>query len=135
MALAQDIFDIGVKIIKAAETIDRQQKLEVAQHFVNFSTVFMQFPVAHRANDKDRLDFLIAKTGALIGSLKESTVFRDVFGKALGNAFFAQIEAVLNQKELMVTRDKLEARYSVIVATAGALEGYAESLRAQAARP
>lgn len=134
MALILDIFNIGKEVISSAMKAEREQKLQVAEHFQNLSNVFMSFPAAHRAKDKDKLVFLVAKTNSLVQSLRGSAVFAVVLGAELELKFFSTISEVLNEKELMAKGAQLEERYSVIISAAGFLEGYAESLRAQAGK-
>lgn len=132
LSLTLDLFTIGKDVMSAALRAERVQKLQVAEHFQNLANVFMAFPAAHRDKDRDRLTFLVAKTDSLIQSLQGSAVFATVLGKRLEKQFFLLIAQVLKQKELMAGGAQRELGYATIVSAAGFLEGYAESLRAQA---
>ena len=132
MAMLQDIFQIGSALLTAAATVDRRQKLEVAQHFQNLANVYLAFAPAHKANDKDRVVFLLAKTRSLLQSIEGSTLFENVLGEKKAKAFLDAAREVVNEKEALSKMELSEAKYTSIANAAGFLEGYAESLRAQA---
>lgn len=132
MAMLQDVFQIGSALLSAAAKVERRQKLEVAQHFQNLANVYLAFPIAHKANDQDRIAFLLAKTRSLIQSIEGSSLFETVLGEAQAKAFFQAAGAIINEKEALSKTQLAEAKYTAIANAAGFLEGYAESLRAQA---
>ena len=132
MAILQDIFQIGSALLTAASTIDRRQRLEVAQHFQNLATVYLAFAPAHKTNDTDRVVFLLAKTRSLLQSIEGSTLFETVLGSQKAKAFFDAARDVVNEKDALSRMELSEAKYTSIANAAGFLEGYSESLRAQA---
>lgn len=132
MAMLQDVFQIGSALLSAAAKVERRQKLEVAQHFQNLANVYLAFPIAHKANDQDRIAFLLAKTRSLIQSIEGSSLFATVLGEAQAKAFFQAAGTIINEKEALSKTQLAEAKYTAIANAAGFLEGYAESLRAQA---
>lgn len=132
MAMLQDVFQIGSALLSAAARVERRQKLEVAQHFQNLANVYLAFPIAHKANDQDRIVFLLAKTRSLIQSIEGSSLFETVLGTAQAKAFLDAARNIINEKEALSKMQLAEAKYTAIANAAGFLEGYAESLRAQA---
>jgi len=132
MSMLQDVFQIGTALLTAAAKVDRRQKLEVAQHFQNLANVYLGFAPAHKGEDQDRVVFLLAKTRSLLQSIEGSALFENVLGKERAAAFYEAARAVVNEKEALSKKQLPEAKYTFIANAAGFLEGYAESLRAQA---
>ena len=136
MSLATEIFKIGSEAIGALLKLERAKRFEVSEHFANLSRTFKAYPAAHRANDRDQMDFLIGKTAGLVESLHGVGVFSAVLAKDREEAFFKAIRKVLNLKELMASGGYTAnaAGYSEILGVAGYFEGYSESLKAQAGK-
>ena len=134
MSLLKDIVSIVADLLSAGIKIERAMKLEVAQHFENLAKVFMAYPAAHRAKDRERLTYLIAKTEGLIVSLQDTRVFASVLGDDVEKRFVERIKDVLTQKALLAGNVDAESEYDVIVKAAAHLDGYAETLRAQAGK-
>ncbi|MDP1956477.1 MAG: hypothetical protein Q8K71_18590 [Polaromonas sp.] len=132
MSMLKDVFDIGTKLLTAAASIDKRQKLEVAQHFQNLANVYMEFPPAHKINDVVQVAFLLAKTRSLLQSIEGSALFEHVLGNTVSERFYKAAGKVLNEKEILSRKPFTDADYTAIANAAGFLEGYAESLRAQA---
>lgn len=135
MALLEDLFKIGSALLTAAAKVDRRQRLEVAQHFQNIANVYLAFPAAHKVNDEDKVAFLMAKTKSLIKSIEGSSLFETVLGKDQAADFFAAARKIINEKEVLSRKQLEPGKYTAIAQAAGVLEGYAESLRAQAGEP
>jgi len=107
---------------------NREQRAEVARHFLNLANTFNSFPPAHEARNFTEMRRLAAKTHGHLDSLRQTEVFSSVLGTD-AERFFKTIETVSNAKDLM-SDDKSPTRITEIIEAAGYFEGFHETLSA-----
>lgn len=115
--------------VRGLVNADRDERAQVAQHFLSLSRTFNAFPPAQRARDFDEMRRLAAKTHGLLDGLRDTAVFTNVLGSNAAK-FFETITAISNAKD-MVSEDRSPEQLVKVVTAAGYFEGYYEVLAAE----